>query len=89
VSDSPDYRKRLIPRRRQPNATARAQASSVSASVDPPPPPPLPPGFGPPGVGALLAGVTVTCAEPERVGSATDTAVTVTVAGDGSIEGAE
>jgi len=59
----------------------------VSASIDPPPPPPL--GFEPAGVGALLAGVTVTCAEPERVGSATDTAVTVSVAGDGTVEGAE
>jgi hypothetical protein len=31
----------------------------------------------------------VTCAEPDRVGSATDTAVTVTVAGDGTVDGAE
>jgi phenylacetaldehyde dehydrogenase len=55
----------------------------VSASIDPPPPPPLPPGFGPP-VGALLAGVMVTCAVPERVGSATDTAVTGGKAREGS-----
>ena len=38
---------------------------------------------------ALLVGVTVACAEPERVGSVTDTAVTVTVAGEGTIAGAE
>jgi hypothetical protein len=30
----------------------------------------------------------VTCAELERVGSAADTAVTVTVAGDGTVDGA-
>jgi len=58
----------------------------VSASIDPPPPP-LGGGFG--GLAALLVGVTVACAEPERVGSATDTAVTVTVAGEGTIAGAE
>lgn len=33
--------------------------------------------------------VLVPRAEPERVGSATDTAVTVTVAGDGTVDGAE
>ena len=32
--------------------------------------------------------VTVTWAAPERVGSATDTAVTVTFAGDGTVAGA-
>jgi len=32
--------------------------------------------------------VMVTSAEPDRVGSATDTAMTVTVAGDGTVAGA-
>jgi hypothetical protein len=35
------------------------------------------------------AAVMVTCAAPDWVGSATDTAVTVTVAGDGTTDGAE
>ena len=32
--------------------------------------------------------VMLTCAEPERVGSATDTAVTATVDGEGTVAGA-
>ena len=39
-------------------------------------------------IGGGAAAVMVTCAEPERVGSATDTAFTVTVAGDGTAAGA-
>jgi len=35
------------------------------------------------------AGVMVTCADPERVGSSTDVALTVTVAGVGTVKGAE
>jgi len=38
------------------------------------------------GVGAVA--VMVTWADPERVGSASDTAVTVTIAGDGTVAGA-
>ena len=35
-----------------------------------------------------MAAVTVTCALPERVLSAIDTALTVTIAGDGTAAGA-
>ena len=39
-------------------------------------------------VTVIGGGVTVTVADPDLVGSATDTAVTVTVAGDGTFAGA-
>jgi hypothetical protein len=60
----------------------------VSESTDPPPPPLVGAGegFGGP---ALLGAMIFTCAEPERAGSAADTAVTVTVAGEGTRDGAE
>jgi hypothetical protein len=38
--------------------------------------------------GGGAAALMVTCAEPERVGSAADAAVTVTVAGNGTVDGA-
>ena len=38
--------------------------------------------------GGGAVAVMVTCAEPERVGSATDTAVIVTVADEGTVAGA-
>lgn len=72
--------------RRRPSARATAKASNVDRPIAPPPPRKLP----------LLedpelseAAVIVTCAEPERLLSATDTAVIVTVAGDGTLAGAE
>ena len=60
------------------------------------PPPELPPPEVPPAapltepadVAALAAGVIVTCADPVRAVSAADTAVTVTVAGEGMAAGA-
>jgi len=66
----------------------RATASSVSPSKAPPPE--LPPEEPPPPLvaAALAAGVTVTCAVPERAVSAADMAVIVTVAGEGTEVGA-
>ena len=74
---------------------ARATASSVNASMSPPPELPLPEApaapplaLEPPVVSALTGGDIMTCAVPERAVSAADTAVTVTVAGEGTVVGA-
>ena len=89
----PYYLTATVPRRatrrlRKTAATAaRATASRVSPSVAPPPE--LPPEEPPPAlVAALAAGVIATCAVPERAASATDTAVIITVVGDGTEAGA-
>lgn len=52
------------------------------------PAPELPPLLEPPVVAALVAGVIVICAVPERAVSAADTAVTVTADGEGTAAGA-
>lgn len=67
--------------RRRPSIRTTARAIKVDRLIAPPPPPPPPPEL-------LEARVIVTCAEPERSLSATDTAVTVTVAGEGTLAGA-
>lgn len=64
--------------------------------MSPPPelPPPelpaleLPPLLEPPDAAILVAGAIVTCVAPERAVSAADTAVTVTVEGEGTAAGA-
>jgi hypothetical protein len=56
-----------------------APASSVSQSQEPPPPPPPLPG----------GAVTVSCVEPVALASVAETAVMVTVAGVGTLVGAE
>jgi hypothetical protein len=73
---------------------ARATASSVTASISPPPElppaelPPEAPLLEPVDVAALAAGIIVTCVDAERAASAADTAVTLTVAGEGTVIGA-
>jgi hypothetical protein len=62
----------------------------MSPPPEPPPPelPPEAPPVEPADVAALAAGAIVTCPDPERAVSAADTAVTVTVAGEGMLVGA-
>ena len=78
-------------------ASRTAITSAVSTSNDPPPPlPPAPPPLElvvavDPDPDVLAGGgavVSVTCAVPERVGSAFEIAVIVTFGGDGSDVGA-
>lgn len=59
----------------------RSTASAISANRLSAPPPPPPPEL-------LEAAVIVTCADAERLASADDTAVIVTVAGEGTLAGA-
>lgn len=68
--------------RRRLSASAPARAINVDRPTAPPPPPELL------DADELTTSVIVTCAEPERLVSAVDTAVTVTVAGEGTLAGA-
>jgi len=77
-------------RRRAFTASATSAASNPSSVVPIAPPPPPPPVLlaVPPLLLPLVAAVIVSCALPERLGSAADTALTVTVAGAGRVAGA-
>ena len=62
----------------------RRARPAPQAPAGPPPLPELPP----PALLLVLAAVTVTWALPERVLSAIETALTVTIEGDGTVAGA-
>jgi hypothetical protein len=65
--------------------TTNAAANRVNASIAPPPPEPP---EDPLAEAVIDAAEIVSCAVPERAESAADTAVTVTVAGEGTVAGA-